>query len=147
MSTEPGQGHLFVPERSGFDEWKWIHRQRIEIGDEGGLDVTSPEGTVLQKLIWYRKWDEASDRQWRDALGVPKGQRGRRDLAMVREQAGLCAVSELLERSLAEAEAGKLPGEAERPRRLLSRRDHALEDLDHIIIDVAYVDSTMPLAS
>ncbi|MCC6377746.1 MAG: hypothetical protein IT519_02915 [Burkholderiales bacterium] len=53
---------VLVPEWIGLHEWKWQHRKRAELGPDGAaLDVTSTEGIVMQKLVWYRAGEEASD--------------------------------------------------------------------------------------
>jgi hypothetical protein len=38
------------------------------------LQIASPEDTILQKLLWYRKGGGVSERQWNDILGVIKVQ-------------------------------------------------------------------------
>ena len=101
---------VFVPEWTGLHLWKWEHRRRIEVDAESGaqIDVTAPEGIVIQKLTWFRTGGELSDRQWRDVLGVLKNQGTQLDLAAMKEQASLSDVRDLLERAL--REAGLQPG-------------------------------------
>ena len=47
---------IFVPEWTGLHLWKWEQRRRIALGEppSAHIDVTSPEGIILQKLVWYR---------------------------------------------------------------------------------------------
>jgi hypothetical protein len=94
---------VFVPAWEGFHRWKWEHRRRIELGGGVALDITSPEAIVVQKLVWYRAGGETSERQWRDVLGVLKGQRGHLDLEAVREQADATGVADLFARACADA--------------------------------------------
>ena len=68
-----------------------------------GIDVTAPEGIVIQKLAWFRSGGDTSDRQWRDVLGVLKLQHGRLDLGDMRHWAATLEVSDLLERALRES--------------------------------------------
>lgn len=95
---------VFVPEWTGLHLWKWQRRRAIDLGGpDRVLDVTAPEGIVIQKLVWYREGGATSDRQWRDVLGVLKSQRGNLDLGETRDYAARCGVSELFERACAEA--------------------------------------------
>lgn len=88
-------------------------RQRVVVGDgpDETLMIASAEDTVLQKLLWYRLGGGVSERQWRDAVGVLKVQRGRLDLAALTRWAAQAGVAELLDRALAEAgpPGGRLP--------------------------------------
>ena len=65
--------------------------------------ITTAEDTVLAKLEWYWLGGQASDRQWRDALGVLKVQGQRLDLAYMRHMAAGLGVQDLLERALEES--------------------------------------------
>lgn len=95
---------VFVPEWTGLHEWKWQHRRRVELRPYGAaLDVTGPEGIVIQKLVWFREGGEVSDRQWRDVLGVLKTQGDRLDLQALRVQANESGVLDLLGKALGEA--------------------------------------------
>jgi len=43
---------------------------QVSADPDAWLYVYTPEDILLQKLRWYRMGNEASDRQWRDVLGV-----------------------------------------------------------------------------
>lgn len=93
---------VFVPSWDGLHAWKWQHRRQLAI-DDYMLDVTAPEGIVLQKLLWYRAGGEVSDRQWRDVLGVLKAQKGRLDQSALQEWSVRLGIQDLLERVTTEA--------------------------------------------
>ncbi len=93
---------IFVPEWTGFDLWKWEQRRRLitEATGPEGVDITHPEGVILQKLVWFRKTGDSSDRQWRDVLGVLKSQGAALDLTAVREWSHRLMIDDLLEKAL-----------------------------------------------
>lgn len=62
----------------------------------------SPEDIVLAKLEWYRLGGEASERQWRDILGVLKTRATGLDLDYLRKWAYELKISNILERALKE---------------------------------------------
>ena len=62
---------LFVLGDGLLDQMQIDRRVRVTIPEiEGGIWVTSPEVQVLRKLDWYLKGGSASDRQWRDVVGI-----------------------------------------------------------------------------
>jgi hypothetical protein len=67
------------------------------------LHVASAEDTIVQKLAWYRLGREISEQQWNDVLGVIKVKRRDLDLAYLRQAAAALAVSDLLDRALADS--------------------------------------------
>jgi hypothetical protein len=66
------------------------------------LYVHTPEDVLLQKLRWYRKGGEVSDRQWRDVVGIVRVQRSRLDSSYLAYGADLLGVTDLLARVLAQ---------------------------------------------
>lgn len=96
---------VFVARPRDFDSAQLARRQLHLLGEdpERWAYVTSAEDTVLAKLEWYWLGGEASDRQWRDALGVLKVQGRRLDVAYMRHMAPGLGVKDLLERALEES--------------------------------------------
>lgn len=95
---------VFVKRDEPFADEQRRRRRREVIDPETGssLWVTSAEDIVLQKLVWYRKGDEVSDRQWRDVLGVLKVNPGL-DRAYLGRWAVELGVDDLLSRAAVEA--------------------------------------------
>ena len=95
---------VFVKRDEPFADEQRRRRQREVIDPETGdsLWVTSAEDIVLQKLVWYRKGDEVSDRQWRDVLGVLKANADL-DRSHLTRWAESLGVADLLARAFVEA--------------------------------------------
>lgn len=71
---------------------------------DGGpaVRVTAPEVIVLRKLAWYRAGNEASERQWRDVLGILRVQGEALELDRIRALAEELQLGELLARAVRE---------------------------------------------
>jgi hypothetical protein len=95
---------VFIPKTRLFDQEE-LRRVRLEVLVEGTRPfyTASPEGTILNKLEWYRMGGEVSDRQWNDILGVLKVQGTALDLPYLRRWATNLQVANLLERALMDA--------------------------------------------
>jgi hypothetical protein len=90
---------LFIAGGTPIDQQQLARRQRVIVGDQV-LFVHPPEDILLQKLRWFRKGGEVSDRQWRDIIGIVRTQGHRLDRAYLVDNARLLDVSDLLERAL-----------------------------------------------
>jgi hypothetical protein len=64
---------------------------------------SSAEDTIPAKLEWYRLGGEASERQWRDVLGILKTEAGALELDYLRDWARELKVGDLLELALTES--------------------------------------------
>ena len=93
-------GHPHGP----FDESEFERRRPVEVRPGKTLLVKSPEDTVVRKLLWYRQGGEASDKQWRDIIGVLRSQGERLDDDYTRRWSSRLGVDALLDRALRDAE-------------------------------------------
>jgi hypothetical protein len=95
---------VFIPKSRLFDQEE-LRRAQQEVLLEGTrpFNIASPEGTILNKLEWYRMGGEVSDRQWNDILGVLKVQGTNLDMAYLRRWSVNLSVTDLLERALVDA--------------------------------------------
>jgi hypothetical protein len=94
---------IFVAGGTPLDEQQLRRRQKIELTDGRILHVHPPEDILLQKLHWYRKGGETSDRQWRDILGIVRVQAQHLDRDYLRVNAPTLDVADILARALNEA--------------------------------------------
>jgi len=96
--------YVFIPKSRLFDQEE-LRRSQQEVLLEGTrpFSVASPEGTILNKLEWYRMGGEVSDRQWNDILGVLKVQGTDLDMIYLQKWAANLNVTDLLERALIDA--------------------------------------------
>lgn len=96
---------VFIPRPRPFlkSQLARARRQTFTLGKEVSAKFASPEDTILSKLEWYRMGGEASDRQWRDILGVLKTKAGDIDLEYLYHWARELKVSDLLERAITQA--------------------------------------------
>ena len=90
---------LFVAGGTPLDSEQIARRLKVEIGGRV-LYVHPPEDILLQKLRWYRKGGEVSDRQWRDILGIVRVQGARLDRNYLHQNAPVLEVTDLLQRAL-----------------------------------------------
>lgn len=95
---------VFIPKSRLLDQEE-LHRVQLKTLDDSDrlFYVASPEGTILNKLEWYRMGGEVSDRQWNDILGVLKVQGTDLDMAYLQRWAAALRVTDLLERALVDA--------------------------------------------
>jgi len=95
---------IFIPKSRLFDQEELQRVQsKVLEGSDRSFFVASPEGTILNKLEWYRMGGEVSDRQWNDILGVLKVQGTNLDMAYLQRWATNLKVTDLLERAFVDA--------------------------------------------
>jgi hypothetical protein len=99
---------LFVLSETPLARQEMARRQILPIPGEpeAHLQVASPEDTILQKLLWYRKGGGVSERQWNDVLGVIKVQGRALDLGYLKEWAERSGIEDLLAQAFADSGMG-----------------------------------------
>jgi hypothetical protein len=97
---------LFIAGGTPLDEQQLRRRQAVTIRPGQTIYVHPAEDILLQKLHWFRKGGEISDRQWRDILGIVRVQGRRLDRAYLRLNAPVLEVADLLERALRDFDPG-----------------------------------------
>ena len=95
---------LFVAGGTALDRQQLARRQAVSLPGGRLIYVHPPEDILLQKLRWYKEGGGASDRQWRDVIGIIRVQGPRLDRAYLVENAPALEVAALLDRALGEAD-------------------------------------------
>jgi hypothetical protein len=92
---------LFMAGGSPLDQAQLQRRRRVQMAADPPryLYVHTPEDILLQKLLWYRRGGEASDRQWRDVLGILSVQGEALDFGYVRDTAADLGLTDLVEKA------------------------------------------------
>ena len=95
---------VFIPKDRPFDRQQLANRiaERVTVDSGDTIWILTAEDVILAKLDWFRQGGEASERQWRDVLGVVKTQGEQLDREYLRRWAGQLNVADLLERALQE---------------------------------------------
>lgn len=92
---------IFIPPQRAFTQQQFSRSKSVllSIEPEQEAIVASPEDTILAKLEWYQQGGEASDRQWRDILGLIAVQGELLDLEYLKQTAAQLGFSALLEKA------------------------------------------------
>jgi hypothetical protein len=85
-----------------FDRSRFARRQRIDLGDQS-VDVSSPEDTILMKLLWSKE-SGGSEKQFQDVLHVYELQAELLDRVYLEQWLVKLGVEDLWQRVLDEAE-------------------------------------------
>ena len=92
---------IFILTQDPFQQSRFEHQQQISVNEIGQtLNFSSPEDTILQKLIWYRLTQQESTQQWRDILGILKLQQSALDFTYLQRWAETLRLSAELEQAL-----------------------------------------------
>lgn len=94
---------VFLLKQRPFDLSQMERRISQAIGDEPEewAYFSTAEDVILAKLEWYRAGGEASERQWRDILGVLNLQSDRLDFQYLQNWASRLGIQDLLRKALA----------------------------------------------
>lgn len=83
-----------------FSQSQFARRKSASLPQAGSAEavqfpVASEEDTILSKLLWYKLGGAASDRQWRDAVGIVRVRGDQLDVAYMKHWAGRLEIAEL----------------------------------------------------
>ncbi|MGL5035564.1 MAG: hypothetical protein ACRC6M_17400, partial [Microcystaceae cyanobacterium] len=91
---------IFILTQDPFQQTRFRQQQQVSVNDMGQtLNFSSPEDTILQKLIWSRMTQPPSAQQWRDILGVLKLQQSALDFTYLQQWATTLQLSAELEQA------------------------------------------------
>jgi hypothetical protein len=96
---------VFVAKDRPFDQ-RALGRAREESlagAESPGVTIATAEDVILAKLEWYRRGNEASERQWGDVLGVLAASGPGLDRGYLDEGARELGVADLLAKAFAES--------------------------------------------
>jgi len=93
---------VFILKQRPFDRNQMERRVFQSIGDgpREAAYFSTAEDIILAKLEWYQAGGEASERQWRDVLGVLNLQGDRLDFEYLQNWAGRLGVQDILHKAL-----------------------------------------------
>ncbi|MFN5513699.1 MAG: hypothetical protein ACK5CA_02840 [Cyanobacteriota bacterium] len=95
---------IFLLDKDPFQISRFQRRKRVIVNETGEtLSFSSPEDTIIQKLIWYQKTDKQSSQQWRDILGILKLQQSDLDLTYLQHWTKILRLTMELEQALLES--------------------------------------------
>lgn len=103
LETRTGERiDFWVLTNEPFDQSRFLRRQRIDLGEQS-VDVSSPEDTILMKLLWCLR-SGGSEKQFQDAVRVYELQSTDLDREYLGRWLGELGVQHLWDRLVAEAE-------------------------------------------
>ena len=93
---------MFVSRQRPFDITAMNRATMEKLGDSHVLEIhiATPEDSIINKLEWYRKTNETSERQWDDVTRLLKLLGDAADVDYLRTSAESVGVQDLLERLL-----------------------------------------------
>jgi hypothetical protein len=91
---------VFVLKADPLSQAELRRRWFFRLEDGSQLPLASAEDIILQKLDWYRKGEQTSERQLRDVLGVLQVQGKALDFEYLEDMAAQSGLSELLKKIL-----------------------------------------------
>lgn len=94
---------VFCLRDDDFSQVGLARAEPLDLGDGRIPPVAAAGYMVVEKLRWYRRGGEISDRQWRDVQGMLQVEGPRLDIEEIRRWSDQVGVRDLLERALSQA--------------------------------------------
>ena len=93
---------VFIPKDTPYarEAFGTSRSDTLHVGSHRSFIMATPEDVVLNKLEWYRRGGEISDRQWGAIVGVLKVQGDQLDMTYLRRWAEQLDLLDLFERAL-----------------------------------------------
>jgi len=95
---------IFILDQDPFQISRFQRKKQIVVNEMGeNIYFSTPEDTILQKLIWYQKTGKQSSQQWRDILGILKLQQSDLDFVYLKQWANILRLSKELDQAILES--------------------------------------------
>lgn len=95
---------IFILDQDPFQISRFQRKKQIVVNEMGeNIYFSTPEDTILQKLIWYQKTGKQSSQQWRDILGILKLQQSDLDFVYLKQWANILRLSTELDQAILES--------------------------------------------
>ena len=95
---------IFILDQDPFQISRFQRKKQIIVNEMGeNIYFSTPEDTILQKLIWCQKTEKQSSQQWRDILGILKLQQSDLDFVYLKQWANILQLSTELDQALLES--------------------------------------------
>ena len=97
---------IFIVKKRPYDQGALRRRKKDTLDDDKDVPeiyLASPEDVILNKLDWFHRGGQSSEKQWGDISGVLKVQKGYLDMEYLNHWARELDLLDLLKKAFTEA--------------------------------------------